>query len=163
MGKFELTLESYMEMIEQRRVIASTGPPESWNPEYGYSPGDTDPWRLSQDDDLVVDATIVAWNNLLSAIESRMPAIENSNRQRLYSSASIESCEIKGLFLKNFLQRARIPTFRYVAPGLRLASDDDLSNQAFKNADLWKLGRLPRDDKFSSKYWCYPFLFLRFD
>jgi hypothetical protein len=162
-ARFELLLESYVEMIEQRRVIASSGPLESWNPKYGYSV-DTDPWYLSQNDDSVVDATILAWNNLLSAIESRMPATAISNRQQLYSSASIEGCNIKGLFLKKFLQRARIPTFRYVAPGLRLASDEDLSNQAFKNADVSKLSRRsPGNDKFSSEYWCYPFLFLRFD
>ena len=41
-AKFELLFESYLEMIEQKRVIASNGPPESWNPEYGYAV-ETDP------------------------------------------------------------------------------------------------------------------------
>jgi len=161
-AKFELMFESYLEMIEQKRVIAWNGPPESWNPEYGYVV-ETDPWYLSQTDDLIVDATISAWNNLLSAIESRIPATGTPSRQQHYSPASIENCEIKGLFLKKFLQRARIPTFRYVAPGLRVVSDEDLSNQAFKNADLSRLGREPRADVHGSKYWCYPILFLRFD
>jgi hypothetical protein len=153
----ESTLESYLEMTEQRRVIASYKPPESGGP------GGTYPWHLSQDDDLAVDDTILAWDNLLSAIQTRMPAGEKPRRPQFYSSASIESCEIQGLFVKKFLQRARIPPFQYIAPGLRLSTNQDLSNQPFKNASLEKLGRRPRQSPSSFSNWCYPFLFLRFD
>jgi hypothetical protein len=154
----ELTLQSYMEMIEQKRVIASIWPSESRNP---YTVGETDPWRLSLDDDPVVDDSVSAWNDLLAAIESRMPVTES--RPRFYCPACIDSCEIKGLFLSKFLRRARIPAFRYVAPGLRLASDEDLSNQVFKKADLKRLARKPRIYNESAEKWCYPYLFLRFD
>jgi hypothetical protein len=170
-GRFEDMLEGYLEMFNQRRVIASDKPPQS-NFEEGldwpFELLERPPWFLNVDDEKVVELTVSAWENLLAAIESRIPTKASSSRgqPQFFSPEAIENCKIEGLFLKKFLQRARIPNFRYVAPGLRLALDDELPNQPFKDVgDLEQLSRFKYGDtdKEDIKYWCYPFLFLRFD
>jgi hypothetical protein len=117
------------------------------------------PWILSEEDDKVVDDTIAAWNELLAAIESRIPGFED-NEQNTYDSQYIEDCKFNGFFISKFVQNARIPKFRYVAPGLRLSQQEELAYQPFKKLDLTPLLH-PRDPV--GNYKRYPFLFLRAD
>jgi hypothetical protein len=166
--KFESLLEAFVEMIEQNRITALPKDPERWlqreNPNGPDYPGPNKPWYLSEDDRTIVDITISAWDGLLSAIELRLPSkvAQHEQQESHYSVESVDLCNIHGMFVKKFLQRARIPSFKFLAPGLRLASPDELAaNQPFGTADLSKLCCNPYTDKMLEpmfKY--YPFLFL---
>jgi hypothetical protein len=155
-------LSSFVEMIEQTRIVAVSIDYDFDNPEepreWEEPTNFFTPWILSEDDDKIVDDTILAWNSLLSAIESRIPG-SAGDEHKTYDDEHIKECEPHGFFIKKFLQKARIPKFRFVAPGLRLASPEELVDQPFKKLDL-ALIRQPRDKAVYEYKW-YPFLFLR--
>jgi hypothetical protein len=119
--KFESMLEAFVNMLEQNRIVALPKDTNHLQPEdphgEGY-PSSNTPWCLSKDDETLVDITVSAWDGLLSAIESRLPSTAGQIRdqQSYYSVERINSCNIHGMFVKKFLQRARIPSFRFLAP-----------------------------------------------
>jgi hypothetical protein len=130
-------LLSFVGMVEQKRVLAVSICSEFDSPE---EPKDGfweepipifTPWALSNDDDQIVDVTISAWHSLLSAIESRIPG-PTDNEYKTYDDEHINLCDLYGHFIKKFLQKARIPNFQFVAPGLRLSLPEELAAQPFK-------------------------------
>jgi hypothetical protein len=143
---FELMLEAFVEMVEQNRIIALPRDPRSPDAPLNEINGEDDPevfppWSLGTDDEYVVNITIAAWNGLLSAIRSRLPVAEaqDESQEAHYSFEAIEACNIHGCFLKKFLQRAALPSFKFIAPGLRIASSDELAAQPFKELNLSNL------------------------
>jgi hypothetical protein len=161
----EEILSSCLEMIEQRRVTASCvfDPFGNWiiSPDCADDTEIHPPWALTSEYDSIVEITIAAWDDLLSAIGSRLPEAEKQN-YKTYDRQIIDSCKILSPFIEKFLQRARIPQgFQFIAPGLRVAAPEELSTQPFKDTDL-----KPRFALEAMRYrdfkW-YPFLFLRAD
>jgi hypothetical protein len=168
-----MVLSSFIEMIKQDRVESYTAKPDydtddepdgysDGVPEWDYDEDFLTPWAMSLYDDPIVNVALSAWDRLLSAIESRLPNSPPSEDGELYKADSIEKCNLRGRFIKKFLQGVRIPSnFDYVAPGLRLASSEELPNQPFKgfepSRDRWLF------DEYKYSYEWYPVLFLRAD
>jgi hypothetical protein len=160
-GRFELMLSKFVKMMEQKRII----------PHLTTMHGDIitryQSWVVSEEhDEIVVNDTIAAWDKLITSIQLRLPGkiTEKVKESEIfYSLDSIESCNIQGLFLKKFLQRVRIPSFKYVAPGLRVSRNEELSNQTFKIEDIAKLELSRKSAAGLANKWCAPFLFLRAD
>jgi hypothetical protein len=151
-------LSAFIEMVEQKRILANSIYPEcEWVEDEFHSP-----WSIMEDVDLIVNITISAWDSLLSAIEVRLPVTLDSEAEIKYSTDAMEACDLESSFIKKFLQRARVPRhYRYVAPGLRLATIEELSDQPFKKVDLSQIC-YPLDI-YTHRYKWFPFLFLRAD
>lgn len=69
--------------------------------------------------------TLDAWHGLLDAIEARMglaPATEEERRHTLLSDKAFAELLMLSLFRAEFLNKARVPRFRFLAPGLRVLS-----------------------------------------
>jgi hypothetical protein len=160
----EKILSSFLDILEQRRIIAVPNGADfsPWeDPEWGVEDSEFyTPWIFSLEDDKIVDDTLAAWNGLLTAIESRIPGFKDSD-YITYDSHYVNQCEIKGFFISKFVRKARIPKFRYVAPGLRLSKPEELAEQPFLNLDVTALVR--HGEYVSTEYKRYPFLFLRAD
>jgi hypothetical protein len=170
-------LSSFIEMVHQKRIVAipvdsDVNNPQEFREYHWEEPIDFyTPWMLAEEDNKIVDITISAWHGLLNAIESRLPKPTDAAQDEVtrsddvetetYYEEHIEACDIHGYFIKPFLQRARIPKFRYVAPGLRIVSSEELADQPFNNIDLDQIRR--PHDKAVYEYKWYPFLFLRAD
>lgn len=172
----ETIFSSFLQMIFQRRVIAV---PDSLNnfelspeweskPTWDVSPDwqehrlRNNPWVLSLEDNPVVDSTVAAWNKLLASIESRIPRFRNRKAEPItYAKEDVEKCSLKSPFIPKFLCKARVPVFRYVAPGLRLALPAELSEQPFMNINVE--AQLRPGENVQSKWQLHPFLFLRAD
>lgn len=120
----ENILSSHLEMYEQRR-IGIHDPRLRWEGE-----GDRcGVWTMSSDASLVVQRTLDAWEQLLVAIESRLPNPPGATSQ---GPRDIPD-NIIGSFTRGFLQNARIPSFKYIAPGLAVPSADSLITQPFQD------------------------------
>lgn len=159
----EVILTAFIDMIERGRVVAASvwedyenpedEPKDRQWPEDGESGKFWTPWMLSENDEKLVDVTITAWNGLLSAIESRIPGFPEIEPKN-YSEEQIKACDFHGYFIEDFVRKARIPNFRFVAPGLRLALPEELTRQPF-------LDFIPNTKRYGFKW--YPFLFLLAD
>jgi hypothetical protein len=164
MTPLEDILSSFLEMIERKRISPISIHSDVWNPEepkeWEESTKYFSPWILPEDDEKIVDDTLLAWNHLLSVIEARIPGFVDGEH-KTYEDERIDACDIHGYFIKKFLKKARIPPFQFVAPGLRLASPAELDSQLFKDIDLGR-ARQPWDMAVHEYKW-YPFLFLRAD
>jgi hypothetical protein len=172
-GTLENMLSSYIEMIEEGRVSAYAQNPylevmPKHNPvllggretDLGETPDFFAPWQMNMDFEPILNRTLAAWDGLVAAIEIRLPSSVPHERKP-YSEECIEASKHSSDFYKSFLQRARIPSFSYMAPGLRLASAEELANQPCKDFDYYKDGKVDPDR--SKHYQWYPFLFLRAD
>jgi hypothetical protein len=74
----EEILLSFIEMIEQKRIVAVSiyfdfgNPQEPRDGKIWEQQGDFfTPWILSEDDDKIVDDTVLVWDSLLSALKHR--------------------------------------------------------------------------------------------
>jgi hypothetical protein len=163
----ESWLEAFTEMIEQKRIVAQhPDAPYPHRVDGEVAPDQRRPWCLGRDDEKLVEITIKAWDGLLSAIRSRLPDVASLGEpgRSLYNTQAIELCDIRGLFLKKFLQRATLPNFKFIAPGLRISSEAELSVQPFSNSDVSDFRPHPNVPFYiGSKTRYYPFLFLRAD
>ena len=163
----EQILRVFLEMIDQERIIAVDPGFDHWNPpeiplELSPPLGEFHvPWMLPRNDDKIVHDTITAWNGLLASIESRIPGFVGGE-PAYYDDEHIQACSPRGFFLEKFLQKARVPRFRFVAPGLRLAFAAELKEQPFKRiADAYvpDPGESQLQLGMYEHKW-YPFLFL---
>ncbi|KAF2670073.1 hypothetical protein BT63DRAFT_424034 [Microthyrium microscopicum] len=166
----ESIIEAFVEMIEQNRVMVLREDPDPKTQSLevnGFFFLSTLPWHLSLDDETIVNITVAAWDTLLSAVESRLPAQKSHliEYQSSYSEDIIASCDIHGFFLKKFLLKAKVPSFKYVAPGLRTIPSEELhASQPFQNTDLSMLCTdMWKDQWTQRRFKYYPFLFLHGD
>jgi hypothetical protein len=162
-AKLEDVLSCYLKLIDQKRILPFEDPPEITGDQWHLEDAIIckEPWLVMDDDEPIVQLTISAWNDLLEAIESRLPPPDKTakpivHEHKTYIKNSIKACKVEGKFLDKFIERARLLAFQYIAPGLRLARDEELSSQPFRDVDLTDLFR-------AYHYDFYPFLFLRAD
>ncbi|KAH8660540.1 hypothetical protein BX600DRAFT_514136 [Xylariales sp. PMI_506] len=113
-----------------------------------------DPWVFVPYSELQLARTVLAFNRLATAIESRMPKIKDSSgAQRVLSDDDDDDDAFEPLlseedldyaltphgFARAFLSRSRRPKFRYIAPGLSLPTRESMKVQPFasiKRSDL---------------------------
>jgi hypothetical protein len=129
-ARLEDVLSCYLELVDQKRILPFEEEPEitgdQWHLERAviYK----EPWLVMDDDEPIVQLTLSAWNDLLEAIESRLPPPHETAKpavHRTYSKDGIKACKLGGKFLDKFVERARLPAVQYIAPGLRLTRDEE--------------------------------------
>ncbi|KAF2666032.1 hypothetical protein BT63DRAFT_458396 [Microthyrium microscopicum] len=165
---FESMLEAFVDMVAQGRITALDKDPELPAQEHPQDDWIMNlqmdvPWYLeTMHDEKVVDRAVSAWHDLLSVISSRLPTPAVMTEPQYYGKQCINECNVPGLFIRKFLRRIALPSFTYIAPGLRVPSPDELSKQPFKDkthADFPKCPgikwRKPR------QFLYYPFILLR--
>jgi hypothetical protein len=143
--RLETILSAWIEMIERRKVAAvhkglGNGP----DPASGVSLDSKDPWGWAPWTQADLEDTLEAWNNLISAINNRLPEPRSDplSRTSLFEVDDLRAAKIEeGSFAWEFYRKACKPHFRYLAPSLQLASREQLLSLPFKPA--WE-SQLPK-------------------
>ena len=137
--RLETILSAWIEMIERRKVAVvhkefGNGP----DPASGVCLDMRDPWGWASWTKADLDDSLEAWNDLISAINDRLPEPRSdhlSSRTSLFEVADLRAAEIEeGSFAWEFYRKACKPYFRFLAPGLQLASREQLLSSPFRPA-----------------------------
>lgn len=80
-----------------------------------------------------VNENVIACNNLLTAIKSRIPNSENSTRLSPIEESLLESQNYNS-FTTAFLTRAHLPSFKFIAPGITYLKNDLFKTLHVSNA-----------------------------
>ncbi|WPG99291.1 Hypothetical protein R9X50_00210400 [Acrodontium crateriforme] len=112
---FEVILEAFLDMIDQGKVLAV-------NDTYQGEQQRTAPWIMPSFTDGDFRDTLQAFEALVESIEYQIPHFDKSwpAKYGLFNSAWI-SIMPENSFARKFLENARVPHFKYLAPGLQLA------------------------------------------
>jgi len=136
--RLETILTVWIEMIEQRKVAVvhkSLGNgPESTSGIYldQQKPWGWAPWTKAD-----LKNTLEAWNDHISAINDRLPEphAEPLMGSSLFELDNLRAAGIEeGSFAWEFYSKACRPKFQFLAPGLQLASVEQLLANPFKQA-----------------------------
>jgi hypothetical protein len=93
------------------------------------------PWYVRRNFMWSLPATLKAWNLLIRAIETRLPRKSERSVLERYTKANLVRAGFKDAFAIKFLHRLPMPSFEYVAPGLRIPSPSEMEAQPFPNND----------------------------
>jgi hypothetical protein len=136
--RLETILTVWIEMIERRKVAVvhktlGNGP-ESTSGVYldQQKPWGWAPWTKADLED-----TLEAWNDLINAINDRIPEplAEALSNASLFEVDDLRAADIEdGSFAWEFYSKARKPKFQFLAPGLQLASREQLLANPFRQA-----------------------------
>ncbi|KAL5345296.1 hypothetical protein ACLOAV_009666 [Pseudogymnoascus australis] len=93
-------------------------------------------WAWHSYGEAQVDSAVAAFDRLVEAIESRMPAdsLRPAREGPLLSDADLDAASVlESCFVRGFLTRARVPRFEFIAPGLLVPHDREafVSSQVF--------------------------------
>jgi hypothetical protein len=143
--RLETILSAWIEMIERRKVAVvhkdlGNGPDTA----SGVSLDGKDPWGWAPWTQADLEDTLDAWNELICAINDRLPEPQSDplSRASLFEADDLRAAGIEeGSFAWEFYRKARKPYFRHLAPGLQLASREQLLSLPFKPA--WE-SQLPK-------------------
>jgi hypothetical protein len=143
---------AYLEMIEEEKVEVSS-PEGTWTRK---SNCDTfGPWRFHEFTNADVQKSVLAFKRLLDAIEMRLPLPQTTSPGSLRPQgtlslpwadpSTLDAANIQpGTFARAFCEETakweRRLSFRYVAPGIRIATVKELSAQ-------------PHHESYSKKHW----------
>lgn len=91
------------------------------------SPWTVQPWCLRD-----LEETLTTWQLAVEAIERKMN-LDDTNRPHLglYETATLDAAQIPEGFARKFLSKARRPRFDNIAPGLRISSPLEFTDQPF--------------------------------
>lgn len=89
-------------------------------------PWTTVPWT-SQD----LEGSLRLWNGIVEQIERRIDLDPSGERHALLDSEALSALPFPEGFATQFLSRARRPRFTYFAPGLRVATEQQILDQPF--------------------------------
>ncbi|KAF8847580.1 hypothetical protein BDZ45DRAFT_699092 [Acephala macrosclerotiorum] len=165
-------LEQYLDMTELEKVITAPrgGSDDDSDDEVDEDLVDEEkvkverkPWILQPHSKRILDRTLTAYQNLVRAIEERMPNSASDSplsspprkRQRgeqepiseakehefsqVISALTTSNQASESSFVVKFLQQIAHPTrpeLKFLAPGLRLPTSESLSNQPFRDIDF---------------------------
>lgn len=134
----EVILDNYLEMIDQGKVVAfprnGRPSPEEGQPQREGSP----PWVMEPFTEIDLQQTILQWERLVEAIESRMPtgtlSPDNTIGYGCFDPSSDDDFDMfpKHGFARRLLSAARRPRFQFIAPGLWCIGADT-QTQPFSN------------------------------
>jgi hypothetical protein len=119
----ERVLQAWLDMIEKGKVVVDR--------EYG---GDAEPWRLVSYSETMLHETVDVFNFLVAEIESRLPRDNNDTSRDtspLIEEAILDGANPRRDFAYQFARKAKRPTFRYIAPGLEIATASSVTEQPF--------------------------------
>ena len=93
------------------------------------------PWRHMRFYDAMLDATLDAFSKLVEAIEARLPQGSSLNDDSIeYGFVDADVLQLHDIppgFAREFLQCARTPRFKHIAPGLEVITTSTFSKQPF--------------------------------
>jgi hypothetical protein len=136
--RLETILTTWIEMIERRKVAVvhknlgieperTLGVYLDWQKPWGWAP-----WTKADLED-----ALEAWNDLVSAINDRLP---DPHDEPLSGASMFEVDDLRvaaieeGSFAWEFYSKARKPKFQFLAPGLQLASREQILTNPFRQA-----------------------------
>jgi hypothetical protein len=109
----ETVLEAWLDMIKKGKVKATKQGETEWER--------FEPWVLVPYTDAGLQETLDVFDNLVQAIEMRIPGFTPDGKHVEYGLVDegvLDSANIVDGFVRRFLLRARRPQFRHIAPGL---------------------------------------------
>jgi hypothetical protein len=116
----EEILDIFLEMIDQGKTVAV-------NASYSGDGNKIGPWVLKSYSEQDLEHALEMFNALITAIEARMPSppAEAGFEIGLLSAEDIAQFDTfrPDTFARRFLERARKPRFKYLAPGLQIVHD----------------------------------------
>jgi hypothetical protein len=92
------------------------------------------PWIVQPYTKDLLDQCLQTWELLVAEIKQKMPVPLGDDAETQYGLANEEMLDIAGItenFPKQLLLRARRPRFSYIAPGIRLPTSEEFTNQPF--------------------------------
>jgi hypothetical protein len=161
--RLETILSAWIEMIERRKVAVvhkdlGNGP----DPASGVCLDAKDPWGWASWTTADLEDTLEAWDDLINAINDRLPEPrpEPLSRVSLFEVDDLRAAEIEeGSFAWEFYHKACKPHFRFLAPGLQLASREQLLGSPFRPAwEVQKPSGKPGDRMGSPDVFTLPIL-----
>lgn len=119
-------LEAWRNMISVGKIQAVSEDVEVANSKY-------DPWINVPYSDAMLEESVQAFNELVDAIESRMPDTPNTAAREtgLVDDNVLEESGIPPGFAYSFIQQVQRPSFKFIAPGLALPTASTLPSQPF--------------------------------
>ncbi len=128
----EAVLSNWIYMVQIKKIIASQE--EAPNEKFG-------PWTWHPYSEPQVASTVVAFEQLVTTIEERMPVESYLHPAEgpLLSNEQLDAASVPGdCFIRSFATRARKPRFRMIAPGLEVPHDPTAfaNNQKFTVMDV---------------------------
>jgi hypothetical protein len=129
----ETVLSNWIQMIELGKITTVSEEAETENEKYGA-------WIWHSYSEAQVDSTVASFNQVVEAIESRMPAASllPVREAPLLSDADLDAASVpESCFVRSFLTRVRVPRFEFIAPGLLIPHDREafISKQSFTTID----------------------------
>lgn len=92
------------------------------------------PWIVQPYTKELLEQCLKTWELLVEEIEQKMPTPSSDDAEIQYGLANEEMLDAAGIteeFPRQLLLRARRPKFAFIAPGIRLPTPEDLTNQPF--------------------------------
>jgi hypothetical protein len=157
--RFETMLSAWIDLIERGKIVAldSEARRELSSREIGKSmctqdsapfdrnaPGavfnvhQSDPWETALYSKQDLQDALSAWHALVEAINKRMPEPKEIPfiASSLFSAKTLLAAGIReNSFAWHFLRNAHRPSFDYLGPSLRLATESDLVNSIWKSTN----------------------------
>lgn len=117
----EVLLDSWLDMIDEGKVVASAREPERDGDHTGAQQW-LEPWSMPPFTKLDLEASLSAFEELVESIEARMPPESLTSETIEYGFITREdkmanTARANG-FARQFLSAARRPRFKFIAPGL---------------------------------------------
>jgi hypothetical protein len=136
--RLETILTAWIEMTERRKVAVvhkdlGNGP----DPASGVYLDTQTPWGWAPWTKANLEDALDAWNDLLSAINDRSPEphAEPLSGPCIFDVEDLRAVNIgDGSFVGEFYKKACRPFFQFLAPGLELASSEQLFDDVFRRA-----------------------------
>jgi hypothetical protein len=128
----DVVLDYWLSTIRKGRIIAvPDNHPESRLEDHnGFHP-----WRYLAFNNGILDETLDVFNKLVEAIEARLPrngsTYKDPIKWGLVDADVLQLHDMPSGFARQFLERARTPRFKYIAPGLEVMSTSGFSKQPF--------------------------------
>ncbi|CAO2656567.1 Nn.00g053700.m01.CDS01 [Neocucurbitaria sp. VM-36] len=128
----DVVLDYWLSTVRSGRIVAvpkhhPNSPFEGWCGMH--------PWRFMRFYDNMLDETLDAFNRLVEAIETRLPQGSSLSddliEYGLVDADVLQLHEIAPGFAREFLECARTPRFKYIAPGLEVITTSNFSRQPF--------------------------------
>lgn len=123
----EVVLSAWLDM-------ATVGKAQAVDPSTDSTNSKFDPWVIRPYSQQQLDDTLRAYHDLLDAIESRIPLsdrLSNTSAPPLLPDPILDAAHITSNFTREFMSKARRPSFRYIAPGLEIPDANWFSEQPF--------------------------------
>jgi hypothetical protein len=132
----ETIIEAWLDLIRKGNVDAVPEDGGKYQLEYELEGMRWNyPWVLVSYSELMLEDTLEAFNNLVGAIEARLPMATPIDSDHivhgLVDEGVLQSMNLPQGFAYKFLRRARRPRFQMIAPGLEIPDSSSFSLQPF--------------------------------